>query len=240
MLAPHGFDGLRPEGIGADAPGALEHVGQDEHRHVAAHAVALPGDAFQLADHRLLQVPDCRSRVAACRASRRSRDRGRRRAPAGHSSSARGSSSAAREPGRFGAVDEVVRMLVDPGVIRRHVVRHEVEHQPQLALAQPLPQSGERRLTAQIAMDRIALDGEPGAGDVFVGEVGQCIGELAAPFCMCCARSPGPPGRSARRSATRPSRSPIGDTIQLGVGNVVERRAPARARETTRSARREC
>ena len=40
---------------GPAAPGPLEDVGQDEHRHVAAHAVALPGDLHQLADHRLLR-----------------------------------------------------------------------------------------------------------------------------------------------------------------------------------------
>ena len=46
---------LRPEGLGRDAPGPLEDLGQDQHRHVAAHAVALPGDPQQLADHRLLR-----------------------------------------------------------------------------------------------------------------------------------------------------------------------------------------
>ena len=41
----------------------------------------------------------------------------------------------------FAAVDEVFGMLVDPWVIRRHVIRHEVEHQLQSALLQPLPQA---------------------------------------------------------------------------------------------------
>ena len=61
MLPPHGLGRLRPEELGPDAPGAFEHVGQDQHGHVAAHAVALPGDSLQLADHRLLQLPGCRS-----------------------------------------------------------------------------------------------------------------------------------------------------------------------------------
>ena len=55
MFSPHGLGRLRPEEIGPDAPGAFEHIGQDQHGHVAAHAVALLGDSLQLADHRLLQ-----------------------------------------------------------------------------------------------------------------------------------------------------------------------------------------
>ena len=54
-LLPHAPGRLRPERLGADAPGPLEDLGQDEHGHVAAHAVALPGDLQQLADHRLLR-----------------------------------------------------------------------------------------------------------------------------------------------------------------------------------------
>ena len=45
----------RARTAGRDAPGALEDVRQDEHGHVAAHAVALPGDPEQLAEHRLLR-----------------------------------------------------------------------------------------------------------------------------------------------------------------------------------------
>jgi hypothetical protein len=41
---PHPPRRIGPEGRRPAAPGPLEDVGQDEHRHVAAHAVALPGD----------------------------------------------------------------------------------------------------------------------------------------------------------------------------------------------------
>ena len=58
-------------------------------------------------------------------------------------------------------MDKVVRMLVDPRMIRRHVVGDKVEHQLQSALLQPLSQTGERRVAAQIAMDGVVLDGEP-------------------------------------------------------------------------------
>src|SRR5262245_28730165 len=48
-------DRPRPEDGAIEPPGPPEHVGQDEHRHVAAHAVALTGDARKLPDHCLLQ-----------------------------------------------------------------------------------------------------------------------------------------------------------------------------------------
>ncbi|MDH6148669.1 MULTISPECIES: hypothetical protein [Paraburkholderia] len=51
-----------------------------------------------------------------------------------------------------------------------------------MRVLQSLPQPGKRRRTARIAMDRVALDGEPGAGDVVVRRIRQRIGELSAPF----------------------------------------------------------
>src|SRR6185437_9037642 len=41
ITLPYLARGLGPEGLGVDAPGALEHVGEHQHRHVAADAVAL-------------------------------------------------------------------------------------------------------------------------------------------------------------------------------------------------------
>jgi hypothetical protein len=52
-------------------------------------------------------------------------------------------------------------VLVDPRVIRGHVVGDKVEHQLQSAFLQPLSQTGKRRVAAQIAMDGVVLDGEP-------------------------------------------------------------------------------
>jgi len=40
---------------GRRPPGSLKHVGQQQHRHIAPHAVALAGYLEQLADHRLLR-----------------------------------------------------------------------------------------------------------------------------------------------------------------------------------------
>ena len=131
-------------------------------------------------------------------------------------------------------------MLVDPRVIRRHVVRDEVEHQLQSALLQPLSQTGERRVAAQIAMDGVACDGEPGAGDVFLAQVRQRLLELLAPSGIA-ARD-----RLRRRAGLPDAQEPdpveahLGQAIQLGVRNVVQRRAPAQRRGTAPSARRGC
>ena len=58
-------------------------------------------------------------------------------------------------------MDKVFRVLVDPRVIRSHVVGDKVEHQLQSACLQPLSHARERRVAAQIAMDGVVLDGEP-------------------------------------------------------------------------------
>ena len=54
-LLAHAADRLGPERLGRDAPGPLEDFRQDQHRHVAAHAVALTGDSHQFADHGFLR-----------------------------------------------------------------------------------------------------------------------------------------------------------------------------------------
>ena len=135
--------------------------GKTQHGHVAAHAVALPGDSLQLADHRLLQL-----RVAIVELQRVGPALEVRVAAVGQHQRAVFCLHAAVVPRRarqitLAAMDKVVRMLVDPRVIRRHVVGDKVEHQLQSAFLQPLSQTGERRVAAQIAMDGVVLDGEP-------------------------------------------------------------------------------
>jgi hypothetical protein len=116
-------------------------LGQDEHRHIAADAVALPGDRFQLADHRLLQV-----RVAVIELQRVGPAIEVRVATVGehHRAALRLHAAIVLRCARqiaLAAVDEVLRVLFGPCVIRSHVVRHEVEHQLQSALLQPMPQA---------------------------------------------------------------------------------------------------
>ena len=141
-----------------------------------------PAILAQLADHRLLQV-----RVAVVELQRVGPAVEVRVAAVGEDQRAALRLHAAvvlRRAGQvaLAAVDEVVRMLVDPGVIRRHVVGNEVEHQLQAALLQSLAQARQRRVAAQIAMDGVARDGEPGAADVVVPEVRQRLLELAPPL----------------------------------------------------------
>ena len=46
--------GSRPEQLRPAAPGSFEDVRQNEHGHIAAHAVTLTGDLQQFCNHRLL------------------------------------------------------------------------------------------------------------------------------------------------------------------------------------------
>ena len=49
----------------------------------------------------------------------------------------------------FGAGDVVLGMVFDPGMVEPRVIGNEIEHQLQAALAEPLAQTGERRVAAQ-------------------------------------------------------------------------------------------
>ena len=44
IALPHALDRRRPERLGRDVPGSLENIRQQQHRHVAAHAIALAGN----------------------------------------------------------------------------------------------------------------------------------------------------------------------------------------------------
>ena len=108
----------------------------------------------------------------------------------------------------LGARDEVLGMLLDPGMIQAGVVGDEVEHQPQAARAEPLAQAGQRRVAAQLLVHGVAGDGEPGAGDVLLAQVGQRLLKLPAPLRVGAGDCAALRARSARRSGTRSSRSP--------------------------------
>jgi hypothetical protein len=131
-------DRRRPERLGAAAPGPLEDVRQDQHGHVAADAVAPVGDREQGVGHRLL---DRGSRVVELQGV----------GPAVEVRVAAVGEDAATEAGEvlrparevlLGPLDEELGVLVDPGVVERDVVGHEVEHQPQPAPRQPRAQPG--------------------------------------------------------------------------------------------------
>src|SRR5208283_3989070 len=52
---PHLPGRLRPERLSVDSPGSLKNVRQNQHGHVASQSVTLPGNPYQLADHRFLR-----------------------------------------------------------------------------------------------------------------------------------------------------------------------------------------
>ena len=114
-------------------------------------------------------------------------------------------------------------MVFDPGMIEPHVIGHEIEHQSQAALAEPLAQPGQCGVAAEILVHRVAGDRETGAGDVLLAQVRQRLLELAAPL-----------GIRARDLLRRraglpdaeepdPVETHLGQAIQLGVGNIIQR-----------------
>ena len=156
-----GSDGLRgpgPERRGGDPPGPLEDLRQDEHRHVAADAVALAGDPPELAEHRLLE-----GRVAVVQLERVRPAVEVRVAPVRQDARALARLHAAVVLGLRGELllrpgHEEVRVLGHPGVVRRHVVRDEVEDEAQAATLQALAEPGERRVAAEVLVDPVVLD----------------------------------------------------------------------------------
>ena len=109
------------------------------------------------------------------------------------------------------------------------MVRHEVQHQPQSATAQPFADSGERRVTAQCPMHGVTGNREPRAGDVVVLEIGQRLLEFVTP--------PRIGTRYLLRDGPRlpdaqepdPVEPHSGDALELGIGNVIQRGWAAQA-----------
>ena len=144
-----GRGGTRPR-----APGASEDRIEHQHRHVAAHTVALRGDLRDGVDGRLPQSgrqgvelqhvgPGRKERVATAgkHLSRRFDERRR---------------FASRVVGA--AANEVLGMRLDPGMVGRHVVGNEVENEAQAALAQLAPGGGEPRGSAELFIDDVAAN----------------------------------------------------------------------------------
>ena len=133
----------------------------------------------------------------------------------------------------FGALNEIVGMIFDPGMIEPHVIGHEVEHELQAALAEPLAQAGQGRVAAEILMHRVAGDREARAGDVFLAQVRERLLEFAPPL--------GIGARDLLRTRAGlpdaeepdPVETQLGQAIQFGVRDVVQRGRPAQASRTS-------
>ena len=178
----HPLGRRRPEERRTLAPGSFEDLGQDQHGHVAAHAVALSGNPHQFADHRFLRGGvgvvelQCVGPAGEIGITAVGEDQ---IAPLAFDSGIVLRSAGQVE---FGALNEIVGMIFDPGMIEPHVIGHEVEHELQAALAEPLAQAGQSSVTPEILMDRVAGDREAGAGDVFLAQIRERLLELAAPL----------------------------------------------------------
>ena len=220
----------RPEGGRGDSPRSLEDLRQDEHRHVAADAIALVGDPLELSEHRLLERgvavvqlqcvgPAVEVRVAPVRQDARPLARlhatvvlrrcGELLLRAGH---------------------EEVRVIGDPGVVRRHVVRDEVEDKAKATTLKALAEAGERLVAAEVLVHPVVPDRETRAAHVFLTEVGQDATVLGEPL--------GIGLRDASRGVTRlpdakepDDVEPVGSQpIEFDVRDVVERGGSPRAR----------
>ena len=92
-------------------------------------------------------------------------------------------------------MDVAIVVVGDPRMIDGRVIRHEVEHQAEAALGQPLAEPGQPGLAADGLVDRVRGDGEPGPADVLLAQVGQRRLEFAAQAGIGPRdRSPGLPG----------------------------------------------
>ncbi len=127
---------------------------------------------------------------------------------------------------------EEVRVLGHPGVVRRHVVRDEVEDEAQAPALEAPAEPGERLVSAEVLVDPVVPDREAGAADVCLAKVGEDAVVLGEPLGL---RPRDAPGRLAGLpDAEEPDEvEPVrGQPVELRVGDVVERRlSPQRGRE---------
>ena len=59
---------------------------------------------------------------------------------------------------------------------------HVIEHQPKPSLPETFAQPGQRNVPAKCGVDGVPGDGKPGARDVRLAQVWQCLPELFAPL----------------------------------------------------------
>ena len=208
MDAPDGGDHARPVVVGrsrpgALAPGPLEDVVHHQHRHVAAHAVALRGDRAERLDHGGPQVgregvqlhdvrPRGEVRVAAVREDAAADSHERRRIAL---------------QVVVAAAHEVLGMRVRPRVVGGDVVRHEVEDQSEAALRQRRARRGEPVRPAEVRVDPVVADAVRRADHVLGRRSRAARAGSSRSARRSRARSRSRPGCAPRRPSARPRRS---------------------------------
>jgi hypothetical protein len=81
------------------------------------------------------------------------------------------------------ALHKVVGVILRPHMSHTHVIGHEVEHEPESSLLQPIAQPCQRRLATQRFVHCVGRDCEARASNVFVLEIGQRLRILLSPAC---------------------------------------------------------
>ena len=173
--------------------------------------------------------PGCRSSAGACPASRRSTGRARRPGPRPRPRSRRGSSSGAARraapPSRTRTKSGCSR---NPGVVRRHVVRDEVEDRGAGRDRWRRRRSrASAASSAEVLVDPVVPDREAGAADVCLAEVREDAAVLGEPLGI---RSRDAPGRLAGLPhAEEPDEvEPVrGQPVELRVGDASPERGPS-------------
>jgi hypothetical protein len=82
-----------------------------------------------------------------------------------------------REIGR-GTVNEALRMCLDPGVVPREMVGHEVQNQAEAAGCQLLAREGQAGESSEAAVGHISADAVRRGRDILRRQVGERAPEL--------------------------------------------------------------
>ena len=240
MVAPHRANHGGPVvGVRLRAcarPTCARSVAHHQHGHVAANAVALRGDRLQGLDRGRplirregIQLHDVRpgreERVAAP---------GQDRLPGPH---VRG--GIAREV-VLAPAHEVLGVRLDPRVVGRNVVGHEVEDQRHPALCERGSCSREAGGAAQVRVDRVAPDAVRRADDVIRAEVGQRAPERRGQAVVL--ERDGDSRRASLPDAHQPNRveAELPDRVPFLRGHACQIEGPFRCDGSARRARPRC
>jgi hypothetical protein len=167
-------DRVRPEVLGRCrarpfAPGLREHVGHQQHGHVAAHAVRLVGDRGEGVDGRRAQLVAEGVELDDVRPGRE----------VGVAASGEDLAAGLQEGGGVagqvvgGALDQAAGAFGQPGVVGGDVVGDVVEDQPDATGGQLGAGSGQSLGTAEGCVHHVVPDAVRRAGHVLRAEVGQ-------------------------------------------------------------------
>ena len=179
MLQPHGGDYLAPVLFGrgsahTPSPRLLKDVVEQQHRHIAAHPVALLSDRIQCLDDRLAQR--WTEGVELCHILPR---RKVRVAPVGNHRSARLKKCTWSLSQVFAcSLHKECRVLENPWMIRRHMVGHKIQNQAQTALREHLPRYGKSIRSAEVFIHNVPVHTISRADIIGRGIVRQCAVEI--------------------------------------------------------------